>query len=224
MSDYLSPEERSLIDAYDGEVTTCPTGATTDETYVWCPKLNKLVVKTQAATKRNFVFGHGESPAVKARRAKVARLAAEGKTSRQIAEVFGVTQETIRRDARMLGITIELPPQESLLPPEIVARRVRVRALVAQGLSQTEIARRLGVTANRVHSDVKAMGISTHGKGGPKTDTRRRETIRQLFEAGHNQPAIAEKLGVGKCTVWRELKALGLTGSRSKPRRAGAGQ
>jgi len=70
--------------------------------YVDPEKVRKLGKRNSRPTKTL-----GSSPAVQARRKTVAQMHSAGRTISEIADAFGVSDDTIRRDANYLGLTFE---------------------------------------------------------------------------------------------------------------------
>jgi DNA invertase Pin-like site-specific DNA recombinase len=124
----------------------------------------------------------------------------------EIARRVGVSINTVYRDLRK-----EPPPtpraRRDLAAQQRVEQRhqraLRVRELHEQGLSQTVIAKRLGVSSWVVSNDLSDR---------PKKPWRRPELqerdrrARALYEKGVKVPQIALELGVNPSTIWNDLK------------------
>ena len=124
----------------------------------------------------------------------------------EIARRVGVSISTVYRDLRK-----EPPPtpraRRDLAAQQRVEQRhqraLRVRELQEQGLSQTVIAKRLGVSSWVVSNDLSDR---------PKKPWRRPELqerdrrARALYEKGMKVPQIALELGVNPSTIWNDLK------------------
>lgn len=81
--------------------------------------------------------------------------------------------------------------------------RNELKRLRAAGMSGADIARRLGVSRQRVHQYAQAFGVSM------SREVRGRRNIEAVrFAGGENPVAIAKDLGVSLTTVHRDLKML----------------
>ena len=95
------------------------------------------------------------------------RMAAEGKTQTDIARQFGASPSHISRICKREGITTRKPARRSILSKVNIDQ---LRQMVAEGKTQTDIARQFGVNQQRISEICKREGITTRkpAKGGAK--------------------------------------------------------
>lgn len=87
---------------------------------------------------------------------------------------------------------------------EIAERRERVKELVAQNMSASEIARELGVPFSTVRNDLRKMGLrAVNGnlKAGEQRRNELADKVRLLVEEGKSVQAICNILGTNHDTV-----------------------
>lgn len=170
----LSAEDRALIDAKieAGEVT----------------RVADAEPKAKAQTKRL------------ARLRRVHKMSLEGLTVEQIAEKEGVSLPTIYNDRKALGLTHTLRTRSGGSPEEIAERRKKVGEMVAEGITQEAMARRLGCSMATISADKRFLGLSKRrGRQGrvdklsQKKERKVREKVaglkdRRRFQVG--APAI----------------------------------
>ena len=85
------------------------------------------------------------------------------------------------------------------------ARQAEVARLYKRGLTAAAIGRRLGVSRQRVHTLVGALGLAS----GWARLTQRRAVAVALAAQGQDVPAIARRLAVHPATVRRDLAKAG---------------
>jgi transposase len=132
--------------------------------------------------------------------------AAKKRTSgAEIARRLGVSPSTVYRDLR------RAPPLTPRARRDLVAqhrveqhhqRVLQVRELHGQGLSQTAIAARLGVSRWVVRSDLSDRPERPWRR--PELQERD-ERARALYADGMKVPDIAHELGVSAATIWNDL-------------------
>ena len=107
----MTAEERALIDraVQAGQVTRVPTGQSglPDTGLAWCPIRNRLLYSEPPEPKR---VGAPVPAAVVERRARVRRMAEDGKVPSEIAQMFGVSVHVIYADLTKLGIKARRKP------------------------------------------------------------------------------------------------------------------
>jgi len=97
--------------------------------------------------------------------------------------------------------------------PGQAKRRVKVVELLQQGLTQQEVADRLGVSKQVVSRDAKAMNYTNTRDS---LDTRRAEVMK-LHRQGMNGPEIAKALGISTSQVYSDGDALEVHITRAVP-------
>jgi DNA-binding NarL/FixJ family response regulator len=151
--------------AKGGTVTTLPTGATTlEQQYRWCPEYRGLVGQDKALTEklRNVRMGRraptrtGTTPAVQQRRAKLASLIQDGKRTAECAQILGVSEGTVAKDAYHLGMRFS---DFDRTTSPVLERRQIVERLAMQGKTAPAIAEAVGTTEATVRDDLKALGL-----------------------------------------------------------------
>lgn len=73
--------------------------------------------------------------------------------------------------------------------------RERVRSLFAQGLTNGQIARRLGISSAAVSFHARKLGVPPSDKYAPRTDW---EEIQRYYDLGHGLRACQEKFGFSR--------------------------
>lgn len=110
------------------------------------------------------------------------------RTVREIAEDVGLPDKLVRNYLRSLGLKAARASRGHMARPgkaaQIEARRARVRDMVAQGMNQSEIAEKVGITQTTISQDCKALGIKPVRKRRKNTGEDR---------AGKVKAAQAEK-------------------------------
>lgn len=104
--------------------------------------------------------GNPEQQAKRERRmAEMPEKVAEGLTTQQLAEFFGVSVRMIHLDCKALGLT---PRRSDRIKSDSAAqlRRQQIPALIKAGLSGPEIAERLNSNARTIAKDVRILGLS----------------------------------------------------------------
>ncbi|GGO26757.1 hypothetical protein GCM10010991_07720 [Gemmobacter aquaticus] len=155
------------------------------------------------------------------RRARVQALYNQGMTVSAIAAEVGVHVITARKDLRALGFAI-LPQKEALMRGrsgraaeirEAIAKRDDViRDLVADGLTQDEIASRVGLAVNTVRRTLARLGLRT---GRVNVIEIRRQKVAKMRAAGATLAEITAALGISSYTVTMDIRALGLVGEKN---------
>lgn len=106
---------------------------------------------------------HGLPPrdAGEVRGVHVAKMVEEGLAKEEIADRLRCAQDTIRRDLIKLGLSAPSRMQKAILD-----RRGRVKALHAEGMIASEIARHIGADYKAIAKDMEAMGLPRNGRKG----------------------------------------------------------
>lgn len=101
----------------------------------------------------------GINSATSARRKRVIELHAEGKGDSEMAGLLACTNETIRRDRAVLRLPANSAPRanEDQRKKELMARRAKVRAMIAQGKTVREMANEIGCTTRLIHGTIRYM-------------------------------------------------------------------
>jgi DNA-binding CsgD family transcriptional regulator len=173
----VTDEERRLIDeaVAAGKVQKIPTGKSAlDEEYIWGKTTRGsfgLVLKnplTRAEALAKFKKRVGSSvktdPRVVDRRAEVLRLTREGFTAQVIADFLGCSKAAVKNDRNHWQSRGELPKLSSSggqSQEDVQQRRAEVLTLIKSGLTNRQIAERLGVGKGAVAGDrvvLKAEG------------------------------------------------------------------
>lgn len=152
-----------------------------------------------------------EQEAIAARREKVRVWKEQGMSHEAIARRLGCSPFLITNDMRALG----LPTRPRATQAEVQARREKVRALSAQGMTHQAMANRLGLQKTMIASDILALGLQTTRRGKiprptPAQIAARRKKVRALRDHGMTHEAMASRLGCGPCTIADDIRALGL--------------
>jgi transposase len=89
------------------------------------------------------------------------RYAADGLTTRQLADLYGVSPSTIRRWLRDAGIPRRPPGGQSQAP----SRQELCRLYQTEGLTTTQLGDRYGVSQQTAHRWLRAAGIAPRPRG-----------------------------------------------------------
>lgn len=161
-------------------------------------------------------------PAVEARKARIAALAAEGRTADEISADVRLSAKAVRAIARHMGVEIVKSPK---VFRKAAALREEVRAMVTQGRTQAEICAQLGIAANTLRGHLNRLGMSARDvpSGRDREAARavlerrrqvaddRRAQLAALAAEGLSVAEIAARVGVTERTVRRDLRELGVT-------------
>jgi len=142
-------------------------------------------------------------------------LHAAGMTNAQIAKLEGSTRRAVAQWLRSRG----LAPHNRINPPLSEADIQRRTALYEEGLSDSEIGRREGVSFNTIRGWRKGRGLARKMQPrGPWTDEQRAARL-FLYTLGYSDRRIAKEQKVRSAAVWAWRKKLGLPlvpGSRAR--------
>lgn len=158
------------------------------------------------ALKRRYEAGWRPEPHERGEDAVLRLLVAQRHQVREIAARTGMTEPTVRRRLRAMGIE---PPRRR--PPVPAARLLALRR---QGLWSAEIARRVGLTAGNVNRrlrELRRRGVKVPPAAGPRPSGTRRVTDDELVglaRRGLDIRAIARRKAVHPETIRRRLKRL----------------
>jgi transposase len=146
-----------------------------------------------------------------------AELYAAGESTSTIASRFGVSDTTIMNWLDELGVKRRTAAEAARLRDgwtmEDAAREVesQIGALLCGGLSDREIARRVGVSSRTVARQRKLAGVAPLPTGSPSPGRdERRERVAASYDAGETMEAIAEREGIAVSTVLLDLRAEGI--------------
>ncbi len=145
---------------------------------------------------------------VNIRRERVAKLYKEGKTEKEIAEILGISFNTVQKDITYLI-------KNGIIEPKITIRRKKVARLYEEGKNKVEISKELGVSVSTVNKDIKYLienGFIEDQETKKKTIQDRREKVLVLYNQGNTVIKIAEELGVSTNTVYKDVRFLKETG------------
>lgn len=167
-------------------------------------------------------------PAIEARKARIAALAAEGCTADEISADVRLNAKAVRAIARHMGVAIAKRPK---VFREAAAKREEIRLRVAQGHTQAEICKALGMAANTLRAHLNRLGISAldvptgRARDGARSEiARRRQAVNDrraqlamLAGEGLSVADIAARVGVHEGTVRRDLRTIGVKVARPVP-------
>lgn len=140
------------------------------------------------------------------RREKVAAMAKDGASVREIMDTLGLSDNTVRNDLRRLGIR---PRIVKKVQDEMKPRQERVAQLLMDGVVTEEIAKRLGIHKNTARRDaIAALGRNWRVKLLAEQAQARRNRAADYYRAGMSAPEIAALEGVTIATVMKYLAPL----------------
>ncbi|MBV7408187.1 helix-turn-helix domain-containing protein [Maritimibacter sp. DP1N21-5] len=113
-------------------------------------------------------FHFQPDPKVAVRRDRVRALCDGVRTVPEMAKALGLSRRIVHNDLKALGLTAPHgePGRRTGTSPRILARRVEVAKLAAQGLTAKEIAGRLGVSEATVFKDASLTCVSFRAPAG----------------------------------------------------------
>lgn len=143
--------------------------------------------------------------------------------TRVVADVFGVSDETIRRILKRNGIPRrkpkrEKPKAENQNNKQKGINREQVKELFQAGLSISAIARQLGCTDNTIYYHLEKLGLYKVGQRKAENDTLAPQ-IMELHNQGLSTYKIAEQLGIGRYAINERLHKMCVScnGKKSAP-------
>ena len=147
--------------------------------------------------------GHGnpEQQAKRERRmAEMPAKVAEGLTTQQLAEFFGVSVRMIGLDCKALGLSPKRATRVKARA-KMDERRKTISDLIAKGLTGPEISKRTGYPIGTIRKDLSAMGLSIPRRSRPRRITRdqalRKAVIAEIRSANSDAiETVARLLGV----------------------------
>lgn len=158
--------------------------------------------KAQLARERIANSLHRETPPLpqgkttsSKRAQQIRELATAGYDTATIANALGISERTVNRH------TPKATPAGNQ-HDQIVAR---TRQLIDQGAGRNDIAAILGITVYAARKLI-AEAAPEHTRAG--RTAARRETVKQLRDAGHSAAVIAQHTGASLPTILTDLKAL----------------
>lgn len=115
----------------------------------------------------------------------IAELLAEGVSVMGIARRLGLAEPTVSYHVNRLRSQDAAPPAPSAIPEvELKVRtRERVADLLAQGLSQAEVARRLGLGKTTVSYHARRLGLPVDERGARRYDWA---AVQRYYDEGHS--------------------------------------
>lgn len=153
-----------------------------------------------------------------ARNALIMERHRAGATVEDLVAETGLTRECVKRVLWAAGE----PPRYART--NLTAIRVaRLPGLIAEGMSSFQIAAGWGISIKTLYAIASRAKIALqgravpHNKGKVEAETAaRRAAVRDLVQRGFSDAVIMEKLGIGRSTVQRDVRELGLTGLRPR--------
>lgn len=133
------------------------------------------------------------------------RPARRGASQRQIARDLGVAESTVGYHVRKLREPAAAPLPD---PPEArtqVRTRERVAGLLAEGITKTEIARRLGVSKGTVSYHAKRLGVPVDERGARRYDW---VAVQAFYDTGRTVNECITAFGFSKET-WHSARQRG---------------
>ncbi len=170
-------------------------------------KLIEYGLQTQSQ-KNNFRQADTETAIPKH---ELKQLIAQRKTITEIAEIFGVTRQSISRKLMEYGLQTELQAiikQRTDILSSITADELQ--QLINKGKTLTEIAELYNVNESTINNKLKEYGLRTFEQirreaQRLKTGTLDRETLEELINTGKSTIEIAKIYGLSISTIGRKL-------------------
>jgi len=152
-------------------------------------------------------FLGGQSPA------QVQSLLDQGVTQRALAQRLGVTHQAVNRFVRRHRLAGSgRQAFRARQARELAERRQQVQQLVQTGLTSSEMAKRLGVSAATIGLDRQALRLERVLKG-PEHRTLRGLSLEQFRDRlmTVSRAQLARELGVSSSAVYRYCRNAGLS-------------
>lgn len=139
-------------------------------------------------------------------REEIERLYAEGCTQAEIAEHFGCSKATIYHRMRDYGLLARAQTEQRKIPisPE------ELEAWYAEGLTQAEIAERVGCSVDTIYQRTREYGLVNLSPSNRRKLVIPREELEALLAEGLTQVEIAKRLGCSEQTIRRRRRQYGL--------------
>jgi DNA-binding CsgD family transcriptional regulator len=132
-------------------------------------------------------------------RATIADLLEQGLSVAAISRQLGIAYNTVRYHRDRLAEPAS-QPEPSAGPPEVVSyvrTREAVAALLDEGLSRSEIARRLGITKPTVSYHARRLGAAVDERGALRYDW---PAIQRYYDEGHSVSECVAAFGFSRQT------------------------
>jgi AraC-like DNA-binding protein len=154
-----------------------------------------------------------------ARRETVARLQAEGADLAAIMAATGSPKSTVRRDLKILGLTMIRPVAGSretgpTREDLAIARQAQVAQMVAGGLTRAAMRARLKVTADTLRRDLKVLGLTV---APPVRSGSKAALLAALRVSGRSRDDLCEVLGWSRSELSRRATKAGVKLPPARP-------
>lgn len=131
-----------------------------------------------------------------------------GRSLREVGIALGVSKQPIRLALQHAGIEPrEKKPPKRPSPPPVVAEVLR---RYAEGATQKEIAKALGLSTRRVGELIRANATRRIEAGGPRLTPEQREHAVERYKAGASLTTVAKEFGVSKQAIRALLRFRGV--------------
>lgn len=218
MSDFISAEERSLIDSHlsDVGVSNCAQCTFTDDVVSLHGGGKKARDARRRAARRQRRFAELNdddcAPVPTDRTIRIIEMA-KIMTAREIASVSGIKRNSVSKLLRSHGV--KPVPQSVRDQQSRVARRSPIAAMMAKGMSAAEISAKTGLSVSTIAADIKTLekqGAERKApKGGPKmsqSSQARRSRVRVMMSEGRSLNEMVAATGVSKTTIRWDIHML----------------
>lgn len=149
-------------------------------------------------------------PRVAETRARVKDAFDGKKTAAQISRETGVHIRTVKSHLAALGL--EAPSPYKRQSKGAHDRRAQLPDLIAQGMTNPQLAKRFGVSTSAISNDCQALGLKANRakRRDAGRTSERKAKIPALIEQGMTGPEIAAQLGCSRASVAKDCKELGI--------------
>jgi excisionase family DNA binding protein len=130
----------------------------------------------------------------------------EGLTVSEVARELGTTTRRAQAMLVRAGIPLRRRGPRPLASPAESQRQRLERLYVTEGLSVSDVARRLGTTRDRAHGLLVRAGIPLRRNGSKEQLPPASELARLYLEEGLSTRALADRFGVHQRVAWKALK------------------
>jgi len=128
------------------------------------------------------------------RRAEIARMHRDGKTNRQMAEALEITVNAVEHSLRIMGLKYNPAGNGKALGVDLEARRMRVAAMTADGMTSAQIQAAMGISKSQVEGDRVYIARNPQDYAQKRPDSAKSHV--QAITGPRNQDrAVATDLG-----------------------------
>lgn len=169
-------------------------------------------IKTYSNASKAIAF-----TSIKPSKELIIREIQSGKKIKEIREIYGFTEDRFNSFCKKNGITT--PRQQALANSQNITKE-QIETLMAQGLSQKEIAKALGVKPGTITAKIHEFGIETnYYERLDNSGTITKELLESYIDEGKTNDELAEIFNVSSATILNKKRKFNIASSRKDARK-----